>query len=81
MATSVDWGDRELRLTDHVSVLTGDEGGRYPSGTPYDATDPELLMWVHATLVDTSLRVYTRYAGSLTIADKQRYYEEQKLLG
>ena len=27
-----DWGDRERRLTAHVSVLVGDDGGRYPSG-------------------------------------------------
>ena len=28
----VDWGDRERRLTPNVSVLVGDDGGRYPSG-------------------------------------------------
>lgn len=26
------WGDQQIRLTDNVSVLIGDEGGRYPSG-------------------------------------------------
>ncbi len=31
-ASIVDWGDAEQRLTDRVSVLVGDEGGRYPSG-------------------------------------------------
>lgn len=28
----VDWGDRELRLTDRVSVLVGTDQGKYPSG-------------------------------------------------
>jgi len=28
----VDWGDRELRLTEHVSVLVGVDNGKYPSG-------------------------------------------------
>jgi len=60
---------------------TSEAGGGYPAGTPYDAQDPELLMWVHATLVDTSLLVYTRYVGRLTIAEQRAYYEEQKLLG
>jgi glyoxylase-like metal-dependent hydrolase (beta-lactamase superfamily II) len=32
MARIVDWGDAELRLTDRVSVLRGEHGGRYPSG-------------------------------------------------
>ena len=32
MVNVVDWGDRERRLTPSVSVLVGDDGGRYPSG-------------------------------------------------
>jgi uncharacterized protein (DUF2236 family) len=78
--TALEAGERIRNVHTRVHGVTKEPGGRYPAGTPYDATDPELLMWVHATLVDTSLRVYSRYAGSLTIADKQRYYEEQKLL-
>src|SRR5262245_25469935 len=35
--------------------------GEDQRGRPYRALDPELLMWVHATLIDTSLRVYDRY--------------------
>jgi uncharacterized protein (DUF2236 family) len=38
-------------------------------------------MWVHATLVRTSLDVYQRYVGQLTIAEQCAYYEEQKVLG
>jgi uncharacterized protein (DUF2236 family) len=38
-------------------------------------------MWVHATLVDTSMRVYSAYVGSLSHAEEMRYYEEQKRLG
>ncbi len=30
--TTADWGDAELRLTDRISVLMGDDNGRYPSG-------------------------------------------------
>ena len=29
--------------------------GRFPPGTPYSAADPELMLWVHATLVQASL--------------------------
>ena len=32
MGRVVDWGDQERRLTPSVSVLVGDDGGRYPSG-------------------------------------------------
>lgn len=55
--------------------------GRFPAGTPYDANDPELQMWVHATLVATGLTVYTRWIGPLTIAEQRQYYEEQKTMG
>jgi uncharacterized protein (DUF2236 family) len=64
-----------------VKGVTKEDGGRYPAGTEYDARDPELLMWVHATLVRTALDVYTRYVGPLPIAERRAYYEEQKLLG
>lgn len=30
--TTVDWGEAERKLTDHVSVLTGSDNGKYPSG-------------------------------------------------
>src|SRR3954469_16051431 len=55
--------------------------GEAEDGTPYVATDPDLIMWVHATLVDTSLLVYQTYVGRLSLADCERYYEEQKILG
>jgi uncharacterized protein (DUF2236 family) len=58
-----------------------EDGGRYPAGTRYDARTYELVMWVHATLVRTSLDVYQLYVGPLTIGEQRRYYDEQKMLG
>jgi uncharacterized protein (DUF2236 family) len=50
-------------------------------GEPYRALDPDLLLWVHATLIDTSLTIYERYVGALTARERNRYYEEMKGLG
>ena len=51
--------------------------GRLPdSGAPYAALDPEALLWVHATLVDTALRVYGRFVAPLTPDDEQAYHVE-----
>jgi uncharacterized protein (DUF2236 family) len=50
-------------------------------GEPYRALDPELLLWVHATLIETSLAMYTRYIGRLTADELERYYGEMKVLG
>ena len=64
-----------------VHGVIKEDGGEYPAGTEYSADDPKLGMWVHATLVDTSMQVYSAYVGSLSHAEKLRYYEEQKRLG
>jgi uncharacterized protein (DUF2236 family) len=50
--------------------------GRFPAGTPYAADDPALMLWVHATLVETSLSAYQRYERSLSRAEQERYYDE-----
>ena len=55
--------------------------GRYPAGAPYDATDPELLAWVHATLIDSQLRTYALFVGPLTADERDRYCAEAAQLG
>ncbi len=46
-------------------------------GRPYAANDPHLLLWVHATEVDSFLRAYDRFgAGTLTDAERDRYVAE-----
>lgn len=54
------------------------DAGRFRKGTPYDARDPELLLWVHATLVDTLLLGYTTFVGPLTRVEEKQYYQESK---
>jgi uncharacterized protein (DUF2236 family) len=55
--------------------------GRYPEGTPYTATDPELLRWVHATLLDSVPLAYERFVGPLTASEKDDYCEESEKVG
>lgn len=54
--------------------------GPFPPGTEYSAEDPELLMWVHATLVDTTLTVFPLYVRDLSLDEQQRYYGEMKVM-
>ena len=45
-----------------------------PDGLPYQANDPHLLAWVHASELDSFLRAYQRYGGDpLGAADQDRY--------
>jgi uncharacterized protein (DUF2236 family) len=53
--------------------------GPFPRGTPYDASDPALLLWVHATLVDSALAAHERFVGPLAPRDRAVYYEESKV--
>ena len=50
-------------------------------GPGYSAMDPELLLWVHATLVYSALRGYRALVGPLTAADADRYYQDTKEIG
>lgn len=65
------------RLRNVHSRVTGTDD----EGRPYQALAPSLLMWVHATLLDTSLLIYERYVGRLTEREKRLYYAEQRRLG
>jgi uncharacterized protein (DUF2236 family) len=47
------------------------------TGQPYDAFDPDLLLWVHACLVDSALLFERRTVGRLDDAGRQRFHEEQ----
>ena len=50
-------------------------------GPGYSAMDPELLLWVHATLVYSALRGYRALVGPLSEAESDRYYQETKEIG
>jgi uncharacterized protein (DUF2236 family) len=55
--------------------------GRYPAGTPYRADDPELLMWILYSLIDSSIVVYTTYVGSLSPAERESLWEDYRIVG
>jgi uncharacterized protein (DUF2236 family) len=45
----------------------------------YSANDPELLLWVLATLVDSSLHAYETFFQPLRTAERNAFYEEAKV--
>ena len=56
----------------HAHVRGTDE----VTGLAYRAEDPELLLWVHAGMVDSIVHVVQRYGRSLDAADADRYVAE-----
>lgn len=50
------------------------------TGPDYEANDPALLMWVHATLVDSSLVAHRHFMGPLDEATARRFYDDSKVI-
>lgn len=50
--------------------------GPFAAGTPYSAEDPELLTWVHCTLLESIPLVYERLVGPISIGDRDQYCVE-----
>jgi uncharacterized protein (DUF2236 family) len=46
------------------------------TGRAYSAHDPDLLLWIHAVEVHSSVSAYRSYAGGLADADADRYVDE-----
>ena len=59
---------------------TVEEGSVLLAGTPYDAQDPDLLLWVHATLIDSAIMAYELFVSPLSVEEKRQYYDESKRL-
>jgi uncharacterized protein (DUF2236 family) len=73
-------GEAVRRGHARVRGVTKEQLGPYPSGTPYSASDPELMLWVHATLVHVSLQLYQRHVRRLQPRDEARYYDEMAIV-
>jgi uncharacterized protein (DUF2236 family) len=64
-----------------VSGRLGSAVGPYPAGTPYRADDPELLLWVLYTLLDSALVLFRTYVGPVGRDEEAAYWEDYKVVG
>ncbi len=64
-----------------VSGALEEAVGPYPAGTPYRADDPELLLWVLFTLVDSAIVVYQRYVRRLSRAEQGAFWSDYRIVG
>jgi uncharacterized protein (DUF2236 family) len=70
-------GHAAARIRSVHRRVTGvaEAGGRREA---YRAEDPKLLLWVHATVVDTTMLVYRHFVGPLSARQREVYYEAMK---
>src|SRR3954447_8590029 len=57
------------------------QAGKFPAGTEYGAADPDLLLWVLFTLVDSGLVVYQLYVEKLSDEEQAAYWDDYKAVG
>ncbi len=73
------YGERDLAQAAIAKVRAVHEHvrGTLPDGTPYRATDPHLLAWVHVTEAVSFLDAWIRYGEpNMSAADQDRYFLE-----
>ncbi len=56
-----------------------ENSGAFGEGSYYQANEVNAMLWVHATLWDTQLKMYELVYGELSPADREQYYQETKL--
>ncbi|HLW03382.1 MAG TPA: oxygenase MpaB family protein [Ktedonobacterales bacterium] len=50
--------------------------GRHPAGEPYTGMDPDGLLWVQVSFVDSMLSAYQHFIGPLSAAQREQYWQE-----
>lgn len=78
MTMAIVFGDRETALAAARAV---NQAHMRVRGSDYRALDPDLLMWVHATLVDSALVTYETFVRRLRPPDREDFFQESKVLG
>ncbi len=88
--STIGFGSREDadRVTAHVRAMhrrvngrIKEPVGRFGAGTPYRADQPDLLLWVLFTLVDSGIVVYRKYVGAMSRAEEAAYWDDYKVVG
>jgi uncharacterized protein (DUF2236 family) len=59
-------------------VVPADEPAH--AGKTYRAWDQELLLWVHATLIDSAMVAYDLFVAPLPATERTKYYDDSKKL-
>jgi uncharacterized protein (DUF2236 family) len=65
------------RLIERVKHIHLQVSGQASDGTPYEASDPQLLTWVHVAECSSFMAAHLRYRRpGLAVSEQDRYYRE-----
>jgi uncharacterized protein (DUF2236 family) len=88
-AAAITFGSRQfaLRAVASINQIHGrvhgalqSQAGVFPSGTPYNANDPELKLWVLSTITDSTLLVYDMFVSPLSDEARRHYYRDSLIV-
>ncbi len=78
MTMAIVFGDRDTALAAARGV---NQAHAKVQGAGYRALDPDLLLWVYATLADTAVVTYEVFVKRLLPDEREKFHQEFKLLG
>src|SRR3712207_5259339 len=88
--STIGWGTREEpdRVTPPLRAAPArgrgrpqEDAGPFSARTPDRADQPDLLLWILFTLVDSGLVVYPKYVRGLSEREQAAYWEDYKIVG
>jgi uncharacterized protein (DUF2236 family) len=74
-------GERVREIHSRISGVTTTTAGPWPAGTPWRADDPELLLWILATLVDSAMVVHDRFVRPLRPEERAAFWRDYRIVG
>ena len=72
--------DGILAIHRRVNGTLHEAVGPYPAGTRYSAEDPDLVLWVHVTLLDSVPLIYETLVAPLSEDERTSYCAESALI-
>jgi uncharacterized protein (DUF2236 family) len=77
--------DRELarvhRLHKRTKGTLAKEAGHFPEGTPYDALDPQQMLWTLACIADSAQTFYEEFVRPLTASEREALWQDYRRWG
>lgn len=78
LTMAIVFGDRETAM---AAARRVNQVHARVTGRDYRAMDPDLLLWVHATLVDSALVTYEAFVRRLSPVERDSFYRQMKVPG
>lgn len=69
------------KLHERVHGKLAEDAGPFPAGTPYDAFDPELMLWTAAVSFESALYFYELFVRRLSDSERDAFWRDYVRFG